>query len=556
VRTDTSDEPTPVAVAPGDGGRPVAGSSPTGDGPADEPGVDPTADEDRPGAPVGGRGPALPRWLVAAAAAAGVVVRLAILFSPLGRPDSDEVIAGLMTRSLGAEGFPTFFWGQQYGGTIELLPVAASLRVFGWSVGAMRVPTLVLAVVNALLIWRIGRRWLPERQAQLAGLVVWLGPPAAVWFGVREQLFYAPTVTLGLVLGLAAYRIRATGRARDYLIAGVALGLGVWTSTNIAYFVLPAAFVAIGGRPVRERGRELLVGVPVALAGLAAGAYLFIEAYLETDGAPMRIAEKFPVTGTYATRLGYFLVEGLPGALGLRTIFTHEWIGGVLGIAAYLAVLGLLGWSLRRSVPGDGTTPVGWAAVGLVVYPFVYAQIPFVMEDPNLRYTSFVVPFVALVLVRVIRSDRAAAIALALTLAVTTVGLVRLHTISELEDHGHRVGNVGTLVPVIDVLDREGIDAVYGDYWVAYRLVFETDGRVIAATSSGVPRYPPYVDHVRGSARSAWVVDDGDQLDQLLRALDAIDVSSEVIEAGDFAVVVPDRHVGPMEVPEEARRPM
>ena len=30
------------------------------------------------------------------------------------------------------------------------------------------------------------------------------------------------------------------------------------------------------------------------------------------------------------------------------------------------------------------------------------------------------------------------------------------------------------------MLDREGIDAVHADYWIAYRLAFETDERIIA----------------------------------------------------------------------------
>ena len=548
MRTDTSDDPNP-APAPG------GGAAPRPEGPDTDPDIDRTTEPRATPGPASG--PGLAPWLIVAVAAAGVAVRLAILLSPIGRPDSDEVIAALMARNIGVDGFPTFFWGQQYGGTLELAGVAASLEVFGWSVGAMRVPTLVLGVVNAVLLWRIGRRWLPERQAQLAGLLVWVGPPAAVWFGVREQLFYAPTITLGLVMGLAAFRIRAAGRARDYLVIGFALGLGIWTSTNIAYFVLPAAIVTIGGRSILGRGRELLVGVPVAAVGLAAGAYPFLVAFLETDGAPTRIAEKFPVTGTYGSRFGYFFVEGLPGALGFRTVFTHEWIGGALGVMAYVAVLGLVGWSLRRSWPRRGSgTIVGWAAIGLLVYPFIYASIPFVMDDPNLRYTTFVVPFVALVLARVVDTQRGAVVALALTLMITGVGLIRLHGISEAPGSAHRVGNVGDLVPAIGVLEAQGIDAVYGDYWVAYRITFETEERVVATSSSGVPRYPRYSEHVRGSDRSAWVVMQGDQLDQLRRALDGLGVRAEVFDAGDFAVVVPDRPVDPLEVPEEARRPV
>ena len=484
-----------------------------------------------------------------------MVLRLVILLSPLGRADADELITGLMAGRFATDGYPAFFWGQHYGGTLEVVPVIVSMKVFGWSVGAMRIPNLLLVVANAVLVWRIGRHWLTERQAQLAGLLVWLGPPAAMWFGIHAQLFYTPTVTIGLVLGLAAYRIRDRGRVRDFALAGLFLGLGAWTSTNIAYFVIPAACIALGGRRPWTRARELAIGIPVALAAAVVGAWPLIADYLESGGEPMRAAEEFPTTGTYPTRFGYFFVEGFPGALGLRSVFTHDWIAGAVGVAAYLAVLGVIGWSLRRSWPDRRRgTMIGWAAIGLLAYPFVYAAVPFVMADDNLRYTFFVVPFVALVLARVADTDRAAVIALALTLVVTVVGLQRMYVISEVERVGHRVGGVGDLSLAVDALEREGIDAAWGDYWVSYRVTFETQERVIAASSSGMPRYQRYSDHVSASPRPAWVVDAGNQLDHLTDALDELGVGARVIPAGEFAVVIPDRPVDPTEVPEEARR--
>ena len=70
---------------------------------------------------------------------------------------------------------------------------------------------------------------------------------------------------------------------------------------------------------------------------------------------------EFPVTGTYASRFGYFFVEGLPGALGFRTVFTHEWVAGAIGVAAYVGVLGL---ARLVAAPVDGPAAAGgpsWA---------------------------------------------------------------------------------------------------------------------------------------------------------------------------------------------------
>ena len=144
---------------------------------------------------------------------------------------------------------------------------------------------------------------------------------------------------------------------------------------------------------------------------------------------------------------------------------------------------------------------------------------------------------------------------MAVAVLVTGVGLQRQYVISEVEDSGYKVGNVGELVTLIDALDREGITEIYTDYWVAYRVAFETQERIVAATTAGIPRYPPYFDVVGASSRSAWVVDSGHQLELFEQALDDLGVGYRVVPADEWSIVVPERHVAPWDVPEDARRP-
>jgi hypothetical protein len=126
--------------------------------------------------------------------------------------------------------------------------------------------------------------------------------------------------------------------------------------------------------------------------------------------------------------------------------------------------------------------------------------------------------------------------------------------VSEVEASGFRVGNVGDLGPAIAALDRAGVTEVYADYWVAYRLAFETEERIVASPSWGIDRYPPYTARVEAAARPAWVVTVGPQLDALVAALDRLGVPADVVAAGEMAVVLPARPVAPGELPEAARR--
>jgi hypothetical protein len=496
---------------------------------------------------------AVDRWLIVLAAVVGAVLRIAVLVSPIGRTDSDEAVVGLMARHIGRDGYPFFYWGQHYGGTIELAPIAVSQWLFGSSVIALRLPTMVLAVVSSVLVWRIGRLVLSPRGAVVAALITWLGPPAAVWFGVREALFYQPTVVIGLTLALVVLGARSHPARWRAPCAALLLGLGLWTSLYVVYFVVPVFVSSIptAVRAIRKRHwprPTTIVSIVVAFV-VGTGPVLLDSA--ANGGAPFHISEAFPVVGTYWYRFGWFFTHGFPAGLGLRETFTFHWIGGPVGVVAYLAVLVLVGRGVWL-----GLRDLRWDAVGLAASPFVFACIAFGTEQPNLRYQFFVVPFVALVLVRSLdgrwRNTSAIIVALAVTLAITVIGLGRLIDISD-NSGIYKVGHVGDLRPAERVLDAKGITDVFADYWVAYRITYDTNEHIIAAPTAGSDRYQPYHDRVRAASRSAWVVEPGTQLAAFTGALDSQQIAYEVLPAGDVVVVLPARPVMPESVPLAAR---
>ena len=87
-----------------------------------------------------------------------------------GRADADEVIAGLMAGRFAADGFPALLLGPALRRHARGPPRdRRACRSSGGRSGAMRIPNLLLVVANALLVWRIGRYWLTERQASSPG---------------------------------------------------------------------------------------------------------------------------------------------------------------------------------------------------------------------------------------------------------------------------------------------------------------------------------------------------------------------------------------------------
>lgn len=491
--------------------------------------------------------------LIGLALVVGAVLRVAVLVSPLGRADSDEVVAGLMARHLGSDGFPLFFWGQHYGGTIELWPIALSQWLFGPSVLALRLPTIVLAVVSSVLVWRVARRLLSCRLAASAGLLTWLGPPAAVWFGVREQLFYQPTVVLGLVTALLVLGDLARPSAWRLPLAGFVAGVGVWTSFYVAYYLVPLAVAAVPRlwramrRGVGPRASTLVLTAMTAVLGLTPLAVDLIA----QRGAPLRVTDAFPVVGTYWSRFGWYFTHGFPAGLGLRETFTLHWLGGGFGVVAYVIVLAVV----VRGV-WLGLRVWSWDALGLVLFPFVFAAVPFGTQQPNLRYQFFVVPFVALVLSRAMtrRGPELPPVVALLSIMATlsVVGLTRMADLSA-DEPFYRIGHVGDLGPAERVLEQRGITHAFADYWIAFRISYETDERIMVAPSSGSDRYHSYLAWAWVEERSAWIVQQGAQLNALRGALEARGIRYEVVAAGDVAVVLPDRPVMPEDLPPAAR---
>jgi hypothetical protein len=113
-------------------------------------------------------------------------------------------------------------------------------------------------------------------------------------------------------------------------------------------------------------------------------------------------------------------------------------------------------------------------------------------------------PVLALLLGRALTAPPAAAVAIGCAVALSTIGLVRMERDGLFQPGVAEGRPSGELAPVIDLLERKGERYVLTDYWIAYRLSFESAERIVA-TSSGFVRYQPHDRVVRESGYPARV---------------------------------------------------
>lgn len=440
---------------------------------------------------------------VGTALIAGVALRAWILTGPLGMAESDEAIVGLMADDVLDGTFHVFYWVNYYSGTQEVLLTAVLFALVGSSVVAMKLVPAAVIGVACLVTWRIGRRTVGEPAARVGAALMWVWPPFLVFWSTKARSAYGVGLLCGAVVLWMALRLRDRPSRLDAAVLGFALGCGVWSTQQTLLIALPAvAWLLVRSPGVLRLSHYALAG------GLVGGAPWI--AWNATHG----FKGVLPVTSvageesTYASRFGDLFTIVLPEWLGLRLPYSKDWlVWAPLGVALTVAALALLVVAFVRRP--SRTEPL---LVIAAVYPFLYAATSFTFFTDEPRYLTFIAPVPALLLALLLRRPRVAVGALAVAVAWTALYLVRL------EDQGRfrYLGQPADMGPLISLLEEQGQDRVFADYWIAYRLDFESRERIVA-TSTGFVRNQEYDELVKAARDPAYVYVEGSPPDVAAR---------------------------------------
>jgi hypothetical protein len=542
---------------------------------------------------------ALVRIVLVLAAGLGAALRLWYVFhEPL---NSDEASVGLAAQHILNGHFTAFFPGQLYGGGESYL-TAALFGVFGQSALMVNLTPLLLSLVAAILMWRITRRLVSDGQiAALAGVLIWVAPLAVTWNSTIERGFRGVTMACGLAALLFALRC-LDGRRRyiDLVALGLFLGVGWWSSPEIAYFVVPIGLLLIGAIVVSPSGRRIVVWVPriiVALAAAAVGALPWLWANI--PGFRSLQASSFPggqdkLHNGYGARLQTFFNHVLPMQTNLvvpgpaHEVFRHN---QSLQLAFQFGVDAIIVGAVVLCVVKGGR---GLAIVaGTVAFPFIFALQPGTWFWEDGRYGVFVGALLAPVLaiacdqVPVLaarfsqghrhRQSRAptsgryvmvAVVVVSSVFSVVAFSQMAAGTGSFFADWGDP--NAPTLA-AIDRLEAGGVRTGYAEYWVAYDLDFLSKERLAITTVPGADtnRSKSLNRTVEHSRHPAWLFVPTGRLKQgyllfggtnaitgpaslpeaaFTAKLKALGVPYRIVDAGLIRAVIPSRSVTPKEV--------
>jgi hypothetical protein len=404
--------------------------------------------------------------------------------------------------------------------------MAAVFLVFGSSTTTLKAVPIGMSAIAALLVWRLGRRTIGEPGATIAALAFWVWPTNYVWLSTKERGFYWACMILGLAFLLAVLRlVKQPDHWPDWIALGLLGGLGWWTSPQILYFAVPGLlWLAIR---LRREVWRIVVAIPFAVLGSLPWLYWNIH-----NGWAALVPTSHQFDQGYVGNIKVLFRHGLPVALGLNVI--EQWIVPVVFPIIYIALIvgGVIGLALRRTKP--------WLLILVVItFPLLWGAFPVSGVIGEGRYVMFILPAVVLLLVYVVKYPALQVVFLVAAFAVSVDGVHRIKCCTaSLAPDVPMPRHTG---PLINALDAHHVTRFNGDYWITYRVAFETNERIIGSPRT-FKRWPPFDQEVAAAPNPAAVFVARSALGPTYhRGLVRLGIPFTRYRAGDFEVYQPER---------------
>jgi hypothetical protein len=451
----------------------------------------------------------LPTWLRAdraslaslvAAIAVGVAIRIALSFAANGKSWSDSAVIALMAMHALRAKFYTFYWGQDYMGSLEALGVAPFFAIFGVNDVTLSMGLLPWYVVFAIALQRVARRCAGE----LAGAIVpWLlavAPPYVQYQQIMPRGDYPETLMLGTILLWLVLRVThddlsAPSERRHLNAIAFVAGLAFWTNWLVfPYFAVAGLYLWLHDRwlPLRpsivvKLAFFLLGGLPFWIYNIRHGFPTFSFVSGVQTAESRAIAFDFALRGAIPTLLGFRDLDGR---------FLYGWLGAALTAASALAVV-VLSIALHRSWRAllRGRVRDSEPIVAMLILVAAMVVIYSVGLPGRFHVPRYLLPIVTATLVL-----EAAAIAWLMDQsrllgAFVLSGLVVLCGIQILalgvgfRTSTERPGAIGPVDKLARTLLQAGVRFGYADYADATITTYLTRDRVVL-TDYGAAHYP------------------------------------------------------------------
>jgi hypothetical protein len=506
------------------------------------------------------RGFALVAPLVAAALLKAVLIPISAI--PF---DSDEAIPMLMAKHILAGERPLFWYGEDYGGSLDSFLIAGAYSLLGASVTAARVVQSLEYLGAILFTYLLVRRIVHNRFAALSTAWLVALPTPLLSLFTTTALLYTIVVLLGSMLLFVGHKLlhESENSLALWLVFGALVGLAFWTFGILIIYILPVSLLMLTRLRWRLWPHYLLAVLVFFLFSSPWWIYNFTH-----DNAALRVifesGDSLPAVPMSLRVLGFFCL-GLPTLFGFRYPWAPQVVLPELAwiiLTFYMAVLAFAARAWYRRYALSGTKgPTGVSASGftllwllVIVWLGLFFSTRFSIDSSGRYYLPLYAPlliFAGAALAALHQRHRRLAIGL-LTLVV---GFNLLTTFLALWQSQH--GFTAQMSPDRQFDNRHDQNLIaflkehgpygYSHHWITYRIAFLSDEQVILAAqlpyhadlhyNARDDRYPPYSRRVAASDQPVYVTFQEPYLDRLLRpSFAALGVSYKEQGIGPYRV--------------------
>lgn len=449
----------------------------------------------------------------------GALARLLIIYANRYYLGGDEAIVGLMGKHiLEGAGFPLFYYGQSYMGSLEAMLAALLFALGGISVVTLRLAPFIFSLLFLAVLYCSARRFSATGFPLIPLTLAAVAPVFFVQWSVWARGGFIGVLFFGqLSLLLLSHLLENPVSPRYYLLTGFILGLGFWTNPLIIPYL-----AAVGGtlfvtaiRQVERRGRLLTC---FSLSFLLGATPLIIYNLYNRGATAIYLVKSFAgiSQSTWETHgFWYSLVSFLTRRLLIYPATATRSLSALF-IVAPNSPLNRLNWALSggllvlflyHTLKGHWTLTRNWQLQTLRCYGLLLF-LTFFLGSSGRYIPRYFLPIYSvypiafgLVLSRFLEKSRGLfAVVIGLILLLNSIGIAG----------AVRNPFSSNLQPLINALDELGIRFGYANYDTSYQTVFHTRERIILSptipTSLGfADRYPAYTGKVDRASRQAYV---------------------------------------------------
>ena len=450
-----------------------------------------------------------------------LITRIPLLVGAYGIPSSDAAVHGVMAlHILEGKHHPVFSYAESYDGSLKAHATAFLTVLSGEPVVSLTAAGILLYAGFAVALYALARTVLSRSESAIAAVYAILSPGFLTAWSVKADGSYVEVLFFGTALLAVGARLLGDpeDRARRAFWMGVLGGLALWAHILSTYYLLVALIVLIAA----DWTRKSLGRLALFLAGFLLGNLPLFLWNLTRYGQSYRwwthdestLAERIVRT---ATQVHAVAVESLPVLTGWWPMdFPTEQpvLGSVLRVVLMLIFpAAFCGFIIQkrdrlRELTRLRLTAESMLVVFAMLVVAVFAQSTFGWLTKEPRYLIFLFSVIPIFLASSLaglaqlgrRSRLAAGLAAGVLLAVNIYGS-GLYGVRALES---------------DALNREfvreleelGVRYAYTDFYVSYKYIFLSHGRLLMTSELGpeqTERYPPYRDEIANAEDVALI---------------------------------------------------